>query len=120
MNTVTVVICLALLVTVASGLGSNSYNRYPSFGGGNSRGSRGGRFLGNSGLNTGHRGGYGRKYYFHLLYIKNFCFDQYYGQQLLSCGQSVYLESKIKHPCMTLLCGYNSDVYLTTHESVGE
>ena len=84
MNTVAVVISLALLVTVASGLGYNSYNRYPSFGGGNSWGSGGGRFLGNSGFNLGHRGGYGRKYYFHLFYIKNFCFDQYHGQQLLS------------------------------------
>ena len=59
MNTVAVVISLALLVTVASGLGYNSYNRYPSFGGGNSWGSGGGRFLGNSGFNFGHRGGYG-------------------------------------------------------------
>ena len=91
MNTVAVVISLALLVTVASGLGYNSYNRYPSFGGGHSWGSGGGRFLGISGFNLGHRGGYGRKYYFHLFYIKNFCFDQYHGQQLLSYGKSVYL-----------------------------
>ena len=61
MNTVTVVISLALLVTVASGLGYNSYNRYPSTRG-NSWGSRGGSLFDNGGWNLGHRGGYGRKY----------------------------------------------------------
>ena len=64
MNTVAVVIALALLVTIASGLGYNSYNRYPSIGG-NSRntwGSRGGSLFDNGGWDLGHHGGYGRKY----------------------------------------------------------
>ena len=64
MNTVAVVIALALLVTVASGLGYNSYNRYPSIRGNswNTLGSRGGRLFDNGGWNPGHHGGYGRKY----------------------------------------------------------
>ena len=61
MNTVTVVISLALLVTVASGLRYNSHNRYPSISG-NSWGSRGGNIFDNGGWNLGHRGGYGREY----------------------------------------------------------
>ena len=73
MNTVAVVIALALLVTVASGLGYNSYNRYPSIRGNlrNTWGSRGGRLFDNGGWDLGHHGGYGRKYYFYLLY--NIC-----------------------------------------------
>ena len=64
MNTVAVVIALALLVTVASGLGYNSYNRYPSIRGNswNTYGSRGGRLFDNGGWDLGHHGGYGRKY----------------------------------------------------------
>ena len=64
MNTVAVVISLALLVTVASGLGYNSYNRYSSIRG-NSRntwGSRGGSLFDNGGLDLGHHGGYGSKH----------------------------------------------------------
>ena len=64
MNTVAVVISLALLLTVASGLGYNSYNRYPSIRG-NSRntwGSRGGSLFDNGGLDLGHHGGYGSKH----------------------------------------------------------
>ena len=70
MNTVVVVISLALLVTVASGLGYNSYNRYPSVRGNswNTWGSRGGRLFDNDGWDLGHHGGYGRKYSFHPLY----------------------------------------------------
>ena len=64
MNTVAVVIVLALLVTVASGLGYNSYNRYSSIRGNswNRWGSRGGRLFDNGGRNLGHHGGYGREY----------------------------------------------------------
>ena len=64
MNTVAVVIALALLVTVASGLGYNSYNRYPSIRGNswNRWGSRGGRLFDNRGRDLGHHGGYGREY----------------------------------------------------------
>ena len=65
MNTVTVVIALVLLITVASGLGHNSYNRYPSIRG-NSRNtweSRGGSLFDNGGWDLGHYGGYGSKYY---------------------------------------------------------
>jgi len=63
MNTVAVVISLALLVTVASGLGYTSYNRYTSIRGNslNTWGSRGGRLFDNGGWDMGHRGGYGRK-----------------------------------------------------------
>ena len=63
MNTVAVVISLALLVTVASGLGYNSYNRYPSIRGNswNTWGSRGGSLLDNGGWDIGHHGGYGSK-----------------------------------------------------------
>jgi len=66
MNTVAVVIVLALLVTVASGLGYNSFNRYPSIRGNslNTWGSRGGRLFDNGGWDLGHHGGYGRKYSF--------------------------------------------------------
>jgi hypothetical protein len=63
-NTVSVVIALALLVTVASGLGYNSNNRYPSIRGNswNTWGSIGGRLFDNGGWDLGHHGGYGRKY----------------------------------------------------------
>ena len=66
MNTVTIVIALALLVTVASGLGYNSYNRYPSIrrNSWNTWESRGGILFDNGGLNLGHDRGYGRKYSF--------------------------------------------------------
>lgn len=66
MNTVAVVIALALLVTVASGLGYNSYNRYPSIRGNswNSRGSIGGSLFDNGGWDLGNQKGYGSKYYF--------------------------------------------------------
>jgi hypothetical protein len=49
MHTVAVVIALALLVTVASGLGYNSYNRYPSIRGNSLKtwGSRGGSLFDN-------------------------------------------------------------------------
>ena len=64
MNTVSVVIALALLVTIASGLGYNSNNRYPSIGGNSwdTWGSTGGRLFDNGGWDLGHHGGYGRKY----------------------------------------------------------
>ena len=74
MNTVAVIIALALLVTVASSLGYNSYNRYPSIGG-NSRntwGSRGGSLFDNGGWGLGHHGGYGRKHSY-LFVLKCFC-----------------------------------------------
>ena len=66
MNTVAIVIALTLLVTVASGLGYNSYNRYSSIRGNslNTWGSTGGRLFDNSGWDRGHHGGYGRKYCF--------------------------------------------------------
>ena len=69
MNTVAVVIALALLVTVASGLGYNSYNRYSSIRGNswNTWESRGGSLFDNGGWNLGHHGGYGRKYSLYLL-----------------------------------------------------
>jgi hypothetical protein len=66
MNTVAVVIALALLVTVASGLGYNSYNRYPSIRANswNTRGSIGGSLFDNGGWDLGHQSGYGSKYSF--------------------------------------------------------
>jgi len=66
MNTVSVVIALALLVTVASGLGYNSNNRYPSIRGNswNTRGSRVGSLFDNGGWDLGHQRGYGSKYSF--------------------------------------------------------
>ena len=65
MNTVAVVIALALLVAVASGLGYNSNNIYPSTRGNswNRWGSRGGSLFDNGGWDLGHHGGYGSKYY---------------------------------------------------------
>jgi hypothetical protein len=58
MNSVAVVIALALLVTVASGLGYNSYSRYPSIKGNswNTWASRGGRLFDNGGWDLGHHG----------------------------------------------------------------
>lgn len=66
MNTVAVAIALALLVTVASGLGYNSNNRYPSISGNslNSRGSIGESLFDNGGWDRGHQRGYGSEYYF--------------------------------------------------------
>ena len=66
MNTVSVVIALALLVTVASGLGYNSNKRYPSIRGNswNTRGSRGGSLFDNGGWGVGHQRGYGSMYSF--------------------------------------------------------
>jgi hypothetical protein len=74
MNAVAVVIALALLVTVASGLGYNSYNRYPSIKGNslNTWGSRGGSLFDNGGWDLGHHGGYGRKYSYSFV-LKWFC-----------------------------------------------
>ena len=71
MNTVAIVIALALLVTVASGLGYNSYNRYPSIRGNswNTWGSKGGGFIDNGGWNLGHRSGYGRKYSYSFSFV---------------------------------------------------
>ena len=69
MNTVAVVIALALLITVASGLGYNSHNRYPSIrrNSWNTWESRGGSLFDNGRWNLEHHGGYGRKYSVYLL-----------------------------------------------------
>ena len=71
MNTVAVVIALALLVTVASGLGYNSYNRYPSIKGNswNTWESKGGGFINNGGWNLGHGSRYGRKYCYSFSFV---------------------------------------------------
>jgi hypothetical protein len=63
MNTIAAVIAFALLATVASCLGYNSYNRYPSISGNsrNTLGSIGGKLFDNGGWDLGHHRGYGRK-----------------------------------------------------------
>ena len=71
MNTVAVVISLALLVTLASGLGYNSYNRYPSISGSSWHrwGSRGGSLFNNGGWDLGHHGEYGSKYSYSSAFV---------------------------------------------------
>jgi hypothetical protein len=71
MNTVAVVISLTLLVTLASGLGYNSYNRYPSISGNswNRWGSRGGSLFDNGGRDLGHHCGYGSKYSYSSAFV---------------------------------------------------
>jgi hypothetical protein len=67
--------------TVASGLGYNSNNIYPSTRGNswNRWGSRGGRLFDNGGWDLGHHGGYGSKYYFSAVTVTVFanriCYD---------------------------------------------